>query len=88
MSRAAGKLSLTVRYQHENKRTRRVTDFQFVATGNKLWTVPQAGCRLDGQSVDDSGDGKHEPRHTGVDFLECCLLHNASLDFFGEGSNK
>ena len=74
--------------QHKDGCTWRVTDFQFVATGNEFWTIPQARRWFYGQSIDNRSNGKHEPRHTGVDFSECCLLHHTSLDFFGEGSNK
>ena len=74
--------------EHEDGRPRRVTDLQFVATGDKLRTVPQAGRRFNGQSVDDGGNGKHEPRRAGVDSQKCCLLHHTLLFCGCKGSNK
>ena len=88
MSGIACKMRKEVGYQHEDWRTRRVTDFQLVTTGDEFRTVPQAGSWFYGQSVDNGSNGKHEPCRTGVDSLECCLLHHTSLEFFCESSNK
>ena len=88
MSGVAGQMRKEIGGQHEEWCARRMTNLQLIATGDEFRTVPQAGRWLYGQSVDNSSNGKHEPCRTGVNSLECCLLHHTLLEFSGEGSNK
>ncbi len=47
--------------EHEERRSGRVSDFEFVACGDELRTVPKAGCRLNRGAVDKRGNGKGKP---------------------------
>ena len=76
LRRLAGKLGEEVGHQHKDGRPGWMSDFQFVTTRDEFRTVPQAGRRLNGETIHHSGDGKHEPRHTGVEFRKGFLLHH------------
>ena len=57
----AGKVTEQIGREHEERCPWWVTDFKFIACGNKLWTVPKRGCRLDGGAIGKGCNGKHKP---------------------------
>ena len=57
----AGKLREQVGRQHEERCARWVTDLQFVACVDKLRTVPERGCRLNGGAIDEGRNKKRQP---------------------------
>ena len=68
MGNIASQLGEEVGQQHEDRCPRRMTNLQFVATGDEFRTVPQTGCGLYGQTIDQSGNGEDEPCREDVDF--------------------
>ena len=72
-----GKLTKQVSHQHEERRTRRVTNLQAIACRYKLRTVPEAGCRLNGRAVNHRCHGKHQPTENIIQ--KVVFLHSITI---------
>ena len=81
LRRTTGKLTEKVGHQHKDWCARRMSNLQFVATGNELRTVPKTGRRLHRQTIHHRCNGKKQPRHAGVEFRKR-FLFNHVLDVF------
>ena len=69
----AGKLAEKIGREGKEWCPRWVADFELVARSDKLWTVPEAGCRLNGGAIDERGDRKNDPSENDVHQLK--LFH-------------
>jgi hypothetical protein len=56
-----------------------VTNFQSITSSNKLWTVPERGCRFDGGTIYEGCHKEGEPSHNIVH--ETILFHQEIFAF-------
>ena len=52
--------------KHEERGPWRMTDLKLVACGDKLGTVPERGCRLNGRHIGKRCDGESHPAENRV----------------------
>ena len=69
------------RYHHEQRRSGRVSHFEFVRGCDEFAAIPETGRRLHGQQVDHRREDEAEPASDHIDFFKG-IVHQISVGYF------